>query len=293
MAEYTRIDFLKYRYFAAFFSCALVLTGIAGYVYHGGFSYSVDFSGGTQIRGTLSEPIGSGQLKTALAKQGWGDVVIRELGPTDVVIRVNEFTTDVAGLAQKVKDDLSTQFPAITVTVTEASAVGPAAGKMLFMNGLLALLLGLLLMMGYIAWRFWSFAYGVGAVIAIFHDAVAILTVCACFNFEISPNIICAILAVLSYSINDTIIIFARIRENVAKEKGKNIEVVVNESINQTLRRTLLTSFATMLGTGALLVFGGEALRTFSLSLIIGIVIGTYSSIYVASPVMLALRRRF
>ena len=293
MAEYTRIDFLKYRYFAAFFSCALILTGIAGYQYHGGFSYSVDFSGGTQVRLALNKSVGSEQLKSALSKQGWGDVVIRELGSSDVVIRVNEFTTDVAALAEKIKTNLTGQFPDLNVSITEASAVGPAAGQMLLRNGLIALFLGLLLMMGYIAWRFWSVAYGVGAVVAIFHDAIAILTVCACFNFEISPNIICAILAVLSYSINDTIIIFARIRENVAKEKGKNIEIIVNESINQTLRRTLLTSFATILATGSLLVFGGEALYTFSLSLIIGIVIGTYSSIYVASPVMLALRRRF
>lgn len=292
MSEYTRIDFLKYRYFAAFFSCALLAAGIAGYVYRGGFVYSVDFSGGTQVLYKFSKPVGSEQLKSTLAKQGWGDVVIRELGNSDVAVRVKDFTTDVAGLAQKMQDGLKAEFPDTTITVEEANAVGPAAGQMLFFNSLMALLLGLLLMLLYIAWRFWSFSFGAGAVVAIFHDAIAILTVFACFGLEISPNVICAILAMLSYSINDTIIIYARIRENVAKEKGKNIEVIVNESINQTLRRTLMTSFATTLAAGALFVFGGEALHTLSLSFLIGIVIGTYSSIYVASPVMLALRRR-
>ena len=190
------------------------------------------------------------------------------------------------------KSGLQEEFPDTVITIEEVNTVGPAAGKMLFLNSLIALMLGLLLMLLYIAWRFWSFSFGIGAMIAIFHDAIAILTVFACFGLEISPNVICAILAMLSYSINDTIIIFSRIRENMAKEKGKDIEVIVNESINQTLRRTLMTSFATTLAAGALFVFGGEALHTLSLSFLIGIVIGTYSSIYVASPVMLALRSR-
>ncbi len=292
MIEHTRIDFLKYRYFAAFFSCALLAAGVAGYLYRGGFVYSVDFSGGTRVLYKFSNPIGSEQLKTTLVKQGWGDAVIRELGNSDVAIRVKDFTPDIAGLAEKMKSGLQEEFPDTVITIEEVNTVGPAAGKMLFLNSLIALMLGLLLMLLYIAWRFWSFSFGIGAMIAIFHDAIAILTVFACFGLEISPNVICAILAMLSYSINDTIIIFSRIRENMAKEKGKDIEVIVNESINQTLRRTLMTSFATTLAAGALFVFGGEALHTLSLSFLIGIVIGTYSSIYVASPVMLALRSR-
>ncbi len=292
MAEYTRIDFLKYRYVAAFFSCALLATGIAGYVYRGGFLYSVDFTGGTQVLFKFSKTVGSEKLKVALAKDGWGDVAVRELGDSDVVIRVKEFTSDVAGLAQKIKSNLETEFSDVTVALQQADSVGPAAGEMIFLSSLLMTGLVLLLMLCYIAWRFWSFSYGMGAVIAIFHDAVAILTVFVCMNMEISPTVICAMLAMIAYSINDTIIIFSRIRENVAKEKGKSFELIVNESINQTLRRTLLTSFATSLAAGSLFVFGGEALRSLSLSFLIGIVIGTYSSIYIASPVMLALRRR-
>ncbi len=292
MAEYTRIDFLRYRYVAAFFSTALLAAGIAGYVYHGGFTWSVDYTGGTQVLFKLSKPVGSEHLKAALAKEGWGDVVVRELGDADVAIRVKEFTTDVADLAQKLKGSLEKECTDVTCTLQEANAVGPAAGAMLFMNAVWMTALVLLAMLAYIAWRFWSFSYGMGAVIAIFHDAIAILTVFVCAKMEISPIVICAMLAMIAYSINDTIIIFSRIRENVAKEKGKSLEVIVNESINQTLRRTLLTSFATSLAAGALYVFGGEALHALSLSFLIGIVIGTYSSIYVASPVMLALRRR-
>ncbi len=150
-------------------------------------------------------------------------------------------------------------------------------------------MLGLILMLMYIAWRFWSFAYASGAIVALFHDAIVILLFFLLFDKEISMNVIGAIMAVLGYSVNDTIVIFSRIRENLKSMRGVSTDQVVNISLNQTLRRTILTSASTGLVVMALILLGGEALRDLSLALFIGIVFGTYSSIYIASPVMLLL----
>ena len=144
-------------------------------------------------------------------------------------------------------------------------------------------------MLLFIAFRFWSFAYGMGALISLFHDAIVILTVFLLLDKEISINIIGAIMTILGYSINDTIVIFARIRQNVKKLHNKSMDEIVNISINETLRRTLLLTTATLLVVISLFLFGGEVLKDFSLALLVGMVFGTYSSIYIANPVMLFL----
>ena len=170
----------------------------------------------------------------------------------------------------------------------QADSVGPGVGATLRHDSFKAIAIALLLMLLYIAIRF-KFAFAVGAVVALFHDAFVILAFFLLTNKEISVDVIGAILAVLGYSVNDTIVIFNQIRENMKKLKGMPIDKIVNISISQTLRRTLLTSFATALVVISLLAVGGEALRNLSIALLLGIVFGTYSSIYIASPVMLLL----
>ncbi len=284
-------NFVKYGKYTSLCFLALLGAGIVGYFVNGGFKYSVDFTGGTQVTFKFSQPVGSEDLKSALARNGWDDAVIREFSPTDIMVRVQEFAPDVAEFSVRLQQVLQKEIVGVTASIEEANVVGPATGKTLRTNALIAFILGLLIMLGYIAFRFWSVPYGVGAIVALAHDAVAILAVFAILQREISPNLICAILATLGYSINDTIVIFARIRENFAKSKGESPVTVVNQAIMQTLRRTTLTSFSTTLVVLAMFVFGGEALRNLSLALLIGIVVGTYSSIFVASPVMLALRK--
>ena len=144
-------------------------------------------------------------------------------------------------------------------------------------------------MLLYTGWRFWSPAYGIGVLVSLFHDAFVILAFFMLFNYEISANVVAAILAILGYSINDTIVIFSRIRENIKKLPNVSMDDIVNLSINETLRRTLLTSIATAFVVLSLLIFGGNALRGLSIALLIGIIFGTYSSIAIASPVMLLL----
>lgn len=286
------INFLKYSTTSIVASLLFIAAGVGGYIHFGGFRYSVDFTGGTQVLLKLDQGFGSEKIKEALTASGWDDAVIREFGKGEVAVRVKEFQNDSQGLSLRIKEGLEKKLPAKNIEILEANAVGPGVGTALRWNSILAVLLGLFLMLLYIAFRFWSFSYGMGAVIAIFHDALAILALFAITQREISPNVICAILATLGYSINDTIVIFAKVRENFVKMRGESAEKIVNTSLNQTLRRTLLTSLSTGLVVGALFVFGGETLRNLSLALLVGIVVGTYSSVYIASPIMLSLRKR-
>lgn len=286
-------NFLKYKFHAAFLSLTFICAGVAGYIYNGGFRYSVDFTGGTQVLFKFSNPVGSEELKRILAHAGWEDAVTREFSQTEVVIRVKEFANDAQGLALAIQSALEANLPnQTTAMILEANGVGPGTGQELRWNLLFMLIAGFALMFGYIVVRFWSFSYGIGTVIALLHDPLAILAVIAIAKIEISPNVICAIITALGYSINDTIVIFARIRDRFAVAKqGESSSVIVNESLNHTLSRTILTSFATLLVVLTLFVFGGESLRDLSLSFIVGILVGTYSSIFVASPIMLYFKR--
>ncbi len=292
MVQYPRINFLRYRVTAALLSCVLIGAGVFGYIQHKGFRYSVDFVGGTQLLVKFSKPVGSESLKNALAGSGFKDATTREFSDVDALVRVKEFSNNVQGLGTTIKDGLEKHLTDTKVTILETNAVGPGVGSALISNSLWMVALGLLAMLLYIAFRFWSLSYGMGAVVAIFHDALCILAVFVLLDKEISPNVVIAILTTLGYSINDTIVIYARIRENFVKESSKTANEVVNLSLNQTLKRTLLTSISTGLTVGSLFVYGGESLRSLSLALLVGIIVGTYSSIFIASPVMLLLRDR-
>lgn len=288
------IDFLKYRLVCGLFSIAIFLTFVGTFIYKKTtrgevFRYSVDFTGGTQILLGFDKPVTSNQLTEILAHHGWAGATTREFSNKEILIRIKEFSTNIAGLAEEIRSTVQTDLSDNTVRVLKIDSIGQGVGAALTWNSIKAVVIGLILMLIYIGWRFWSIAYGLGAVVSLFHDAIVILLFFMLTDKEISINVIGAILAVLGYSVNDTIVIFSRIRDNVKHIKNKSIEQIVNLSINQTLRRTILTSFATLLVVIALITLGGETLRDLSIALLIGIVFGTYSSIYIASPVMLLL----
>ena len=296
----TNIDFLGYRYvcfalslilFASFFGGAWYKYSTRGSV----FLYSVDFTGGTQILLDFSKPVSSETVETILKNNDITGSSAREFSDHEVLIRLKPLqeSKEDAGvlamkdLAENIRLMLQNNLPDTTVKVLQTDSVGAGIGAELRQNSFWAIIIALIGMLIYIWCRFWSIAYGVGSVAALTHDVVVILSFILWFDYEISMNVISAILFILGYSINDTIVIFARIREVVAKKTNASMVSLVNTSINETLRRTILTSFATLLVVLALLIFGGEVLRLLSISLVIGIVFGTYSSIYVASPVML------
>ena len=288
------INFLKYRFISLILSVVLLCTGIVAYMTIG-FKYSVDFTGGMEVLFRFKEPFSREQLKKALRDDGWDNVALRDFSKEETLVRIpTPPEGDLRHLAEKMHASIQKEFSNNPSEILEINSVGKGVGEELWKKSLNAILIALLLMLLYIAIRF-KFAYSVGAVVALFHDAFAILTFFLLFQREISPSVIGAVLALLGYSVNDTIVIFTRIRENLAKKKKElslsNIAEVINLSINQTLKRTLLTSFTTALVVGALFVLGGETLRSLSLAFLIGIVVGTYSSIYIASPVMLLLYR--
>lgn len=290
------VNVLKYRGITGIVSSALMLVFVGGAVYKwqsrgSVFTYSVDFTGGTQVLLKFEKPVVASVVKEAVEQGGWHGVVIREFASNEILVRVKEFSADVKGLADRICATVQ-ETTACSVSIEQSEAVGAGVGESLRWKSVWAVIYALIAMLLYIAVRFWSFSFAVGAVVALFHDAIAILAVFMFFDREISINVIGAILAVLGYSINDTIVIFSKIRDNINAMATASLDTIVETSIAQTLTRSLLTSFTTALTVGAMFLLGGEALRDFSLAFLVGIVVGTYSSIYIASPVMMLLYRK-
>lgn len=291
------INFLKYRTATALTSiCLMVAFGMVaiyrqqtrGSVY----SYSVDFTGGTQVLFKFDKAVDSAYIKQIIMNNGWANASVREFGNNEVLVRVQEFEGDIVGLGMQMREIVQQAMPDITVEVLQTESVGAGIGSDLRGKSFYAVLIALLFMLAYIAMRFWSFAFAAGAIVALIHDALIMLALFLFFDREISINFIAAILTVLGYSINDTIVIFSQIREYMQKRKGEQLDVIVNDSLNYTFRRTMLTSISTGLPVLVILMFGGEALHDFSLALLIGIIFGTYSSVYIASPIMILLQSK-
>jgi preprotein translocase subunit SecF len=286
------IDFLKARWVCLALSVVLVSTFIGGFIYKratkgSAFEYSIDFTGGTQAHFKFEKPIHAVNIKEILAKKGWNAEVGEFGSPTDIRVRVKEFTNDAKGLAEHMREAIEQAVPDNPVKLMQSEAVGESVGNVLRSNSVWAIILSILAILAYIAFRFWSGAFGAGAVVSLIHDTIVLLSACMFFNIEISMTVIGAILALLGYSNNDTIVNFSQIRKNLKQMRGASLYTIINTSINQMLRRTILTSVATGLTVLSMYMFGGEVLRDFSLIFLLGIVFGTFSSIYIASPIVL------
>jgi preprotein translocase subunit SecF len=289
------INFLKYRKATALSSLALMIAFVGVAVYRqqtrgSVYTYSVDFTGGTQVLLGFEQEVDGSYVKQIIVDNGWLSANTREFGKTEVLVRVKEFDADMVGLGERMKDAVQQEMPENRVQILQTESVGAGVGADLRGKSVYAMSVALILMLLYIAMRFWSIAFATGAIFALIHDALVMLAIFLFLDREISINFIAAILTVLGYSINDTIVIFSQIREFMKKRKGVPLDTIVNDSLNYTLRRTMLTSISTGLPVLVMLFFGGEALQDFSLALLIGIIFGTYSSIYVASPIMMLLQ---
>lgn len=286
------INFLKYRYIFYTLSLALLVTGGIAY-FTKGFQYYVDFAGGSEIRLSFEKPLKIDDLRNNLVKMGYKDAVIQSIGRTDqsFIIQVKASETDKGeeNISEKIYNDLQAKFVENKPQLDSIDWVGPEVGKDIKFNAILSVLLSLLLILLYVTIRS-KYRFAAGAVAAIAHDMLAVLSIFLLLGEQISVHVLAAILTVLGYSLNDSIVIFSRIRSNMKKMKEKSEENIVNISLNQTLRRTILTSISTLLAVGSIFLLGGQALHGFSLAMLIGIVVGTYSSIYVASPVMLLIK---
>lgn len=289
------INFLKYRTLSAVTSAVLMIAfaGVAIYrqqTYGEVFLYSIDFTGGTQVLFKFSAPVDSTRVKQIFSENGWDNSTVRVFEGNEVLVRIKMFEGDTLGVSEKMRTVLSQALPDQTVDILQTESVGAGVGADLRWKSVKAIALAIIAMLIYIATRFWSFAFATGAIVALVHDAIVMLAVFLFLGREISITTIAAIITVLGYSINDTIVIFSQIRDYLKKMKNVALDDIVNASLNHTLKRTMLTSVATFLPVLVMFMFGGEALGDFSLALLIGIIFGTYSSIYIASPIMMLLQ---
>jgi preprotein translocase subunit SecF len=281
------IDFMGKRRYAMILS-AVVLVISLGALVSKGLNFGVDFTGGTLIEAGYPEAVELEGIREALTAGGFGGAQVQHFGSSrDVLVRIAPQTgKDNVELSENAFSVLREQNGAVEKRRVEF--VGPQVGEELTEQGALAMIYALIGILIYIMVRFqWRFAPG--AVIALVHDVLIIIGFFALFQFDFDLTVLAALLAVIGYSLNDTIVVFDRIRENFRKmRKGTSLEII-NTSINQTFSRTVMTSITTLLVLVSLFVFGGEVIHAFSLALILGVVVGTYSSIYVASTATLAL----
>jgi preprotein translocase subunit SecF len=288
-AQY-QIDFMGRRKAAVTLSVVLVVVAIAALALRG-LNFGIDFTGGVLLEAGYAESADLTDVRARLAESGFADAQVQEFGAaTDVLIRllprVDGNAAQLSELGENILEVLRSGGAAVELRRIEF--VGPQVGQELTERGGTAMIFALLMILGYIMFRFqWKFA--VGSVVALLHDVIIVLGLFAVFQLPFDLSVLAALLAVIGYSLNDTIVVFDRIRENFRGiRKGVAIEIV-NTSINQMLARTIITSLTTLLVLASLFLLGGEAVRGFSTALIAGIFVGTYSSIYTASTTALAL----
>jgi len=274
-----RYDFLKYRKIAYFASIFFTVAGIALY-FTKGLVYHIDFEGGAELRVSFEKPMDIAAVRSALSK----DVRIQEVGTEKKSFLLQVSNTE-HGVEQEILGKFEKNIADNKARVDSIEQIGAEVGKDTKSNAVKAILLGLLGLLLYIGIRS-KLRFGIGATVALLHDVVAALLFLTLTREPVSLHILASVLALLGYSINDTIVIFSRIRDNMKKLQGASEYDIINVSINQTLRRTILTSVATFLSVCAILILGGETLRGLSSVMLIGIAVGTYSSIYVASAIM-------
>lgn len=308
----TRIDFIGRRRIAALISISVIVIVLLSLFFRG-LNLGIDFTGGTLVEVSYSSSVNTEEVRTNLRRSGLDGVVVQYFGTSrDVLIRLPaDPEVDAAESSSLIISSLREPYGETlaessendsqrcvfqdgttgdcTVQMRRVEFVGPQVGGELTEKGGLAMLYALIGILAYVAWRFeWRFA--LGAVIALVHDVVVTVGIFSLLGLEFSLPVLAAVLAVIGYSLNDTIVVFDRIRENFRKMRKGTIVEIMNSAINQTLRRTLLTSLTTLLVVVTLILLGGEIIKGFAVALFIGILVGTYSSIFVASPVVLSLR---
>jgi preprotein translocase subunit SecF len=288
----TNIDFIGKRRTWYVISVLSVIVGMIAFVVKGGIGYGIDFTGGTEVIVKFQSVTSVGSIREALNKVGLKRTEIKVYGdPHNILIRTAEQETGTV-IGDKIKETLAKNFPTNPATLLQEVKIGPKIGAELRLGALYAIIASMIVMLIYIGFRF-KLIYGVGAVVALLHDILATIGILALFNgltpffdFEIDQNMIAAFLTLVGLSVNDTVVIFDRIRENLKIHKTMSLLEVMNKSINETLSRTIITSGIIFMVLFIVMLFGGEVTRGFGFALSFGIITGTYSSIFVASAIV-------
>ena len=299
----TNIDFMSGSFVAGLLSAGLILAGVISMVMNGGPKLSIDFKGGTMVAVSFTEPVDINEIRSAMTDVSldgqsfdFSKEEIKHFGDeSNVAIRLASLKNEPPQFSRRVADKIAEVYPELVPKdrkdfILSMEKVGPKVGAELSGDAVLAIFSALALILAYISIRF-EFKYAVGAIAALTHDVMITLGVFSLLGYEISLAVIAAFLTIVGYSLNDTIVIFDRVRENVKGLKSANFRSVINQSINESLSRTIVTSVTTFLVVLILFLVGGEVIHSFAFAMIVGVIVGTYSSIFVASPVVIKMAK--
>jgi len=283
------IQFINYFRLFNFVSLILILISV-GFIFYKGLNFGVDFKGGTLIELRVENTeIGIGDVRQSFIQMNLGDVNVKKFGKgNDYLIKFEQTDKNKENFIENIKTQLSKNLGG-SFSFRRVENVGPKVSGELLKSGLIAIVLSLSAMLIYIWIRFeWQFS--LGAIIALIHDVIITIGFFSILEFEINLSIVAAVLTIVGYSMNDTVVIFDRVRENLKKYSSKSINEISNLSINETLSRTIITSLTTLLALLSIFFFGGKILHGFSFAMILGVVFGTYSSIFIANPILIKLK---
>jgi preprotein translocase subunit SecF len=286
----THFNFVRLMKPAVCLSIAVIIIGIASLIWHGGPNYGIDFAGGTLIQIKFQNEVHADKIRAAFKTIGFEGSIIQDYGPREFIVRTPESGIDAKGLTTRVDAMLTSSFGSGSYEIRRIEMVGPKVGRDLTKKALLAIIFSWIGILVYVGVRF-EFRYALGGIIALVHDVLITITFLSLFDKEFDLNIVAALLTIIGYSINDTIVIFDRIRENVRKNIRMSLHDVINESVNQTLSRTLLTSLTVLIVLLVLFVFGGAVIHDFTFALLVGTIAGVYSTVFIASPIVLMFER--
>ena len=283
------IQFINYFRLFNFVSLILILISV-GFIFFKGLNFGVDFKGGTLIELRVENTeIGIGDVRQSFIEMNLGDVNVKKFGKgNDYLIKFEQTDKNKENFIENIKTQLSRNLTG-NFSFRRVENVGPKVSGELLKSGLIAIVLSLSAMLIYIWIRFeWQFS--LGAIIALIHDVIITIGFFSILEFEINLSIVAAVLTIVGYSMNDTVVIFDRVRENLKKYSSKSINEISNLSINETLSRTIITSLTTLLALLSIFFFGGKILHGFSFAMILGVIFGTYSSIFIANPILIKLK---
>jgi preprotein translocase subunit SecF len=290
----TKIDFIGKRKIAFVISSIIAILGITGVIQvaRSAANMGIDFTGGTVVQLKFASPIHIDQARSALARNNLKEANLQEIRDGNkLLIKIGKTNLAVGKVANTIEDVFKKEFPGNSFIMESSTEIGPSVGDKLRKDTLIAVAISMLGIIIYIAWRF-DFKFGIGAIVATLHDVLAMFAVFFLFNKEINLLFITAVLTVAGYSLTDTVVVFDRIRENLHKNLKEALQNVFNKSINEVLSRTIVTSLTAFLAALSLFFFGGEVIHDFAFALVVGIAVGTYSSVFVASPIVVVLESR-
>jgi len=285
----TSIDFMGWRRYSFALSGLLVLLGIIALIQigRGSANLGIDFAGGTAVQLKFEKPVSIEKARETLLKSGLAEVELQEFtSDNKLLVRVKAKTTIEEKVAEKVLEAFRKNFPDNPFVVDASTEIGPTIGQKLQKDALIAVGISMLGIILYVAARF-EFRFGIAAAIATFHDVFAVLGILYFLDKEITLLIVTALLTLAGYSLTDTVVVFDRIRENLTMRHRDPLDVIINKAVNQVLSRTVVVSLTVVLVLIPLTLFGGEVLHDFSLALLMGVIVGTYSSVFVASPLLI------